>query len=310
MKTNSTDDRTNTSGGEQQVQPETETGKAKHKKKKGVSTLIPIVAVAVMVFCLIHILTELRTYQQAEEGYDSLLDEAVQLPGDNGDNTLSAENAAAADTEPEAAIRVGVPGVDYPDLTIDYEELQRVNRDFVGVLYVPVLDLVYPVAHSHDNSEYLTTTFYGEYNKCGSIFMDRYSSADYSDGNTFILGHNMRNMSMFGSLKRFEADPELCSQDPMIYVYNEDYVRRYRIFAYYEPSVNDDMYSAEADYNDPDTYDAFVASALRNSHYQTKETFDFSERPRIVTLSTCWATDHTNNLVVHAFLTGEFAQPE
>lgn len=312
---------------EQMTDPEVSGQDNKNRKKKGRlgSTIFIIVDVAILAFCLYKIIPDLVSYRKAEKGYDTLVENTITVPkaeNANGkadgavdanadaavdtnadaDAAADADDAAGAKADPKDLPPVGRSKGYYPELTIDYETLVDTNSDFVGVLYLPVLDIVYPVAHSHDNNEYLTRTFYGDYNRAGSIFMDRYSSADYGDRNTFILGHNMKDQSMFGKLKLFEQDEKLCDQDPYFYIYNEDVVRKYRIFSYYEVGVNEDLYDPDLQFADDDVYDDFIDEARSRSHYRTEDDFDFTKRPDVVTLSTCWATDHVDNLVVHGVL--------
>ena len=49
--------------------------------------------------------------------------------------------------------------------------------------------------------------------------MEYLNSSSFSDGNTIIYGHNMKNGSMFGSLKKLLNDETLYDKDPYIYVY-------------------------------------------------------------------------------------------
>lgn len=89
----------------------------------------------------------------------------------------------------------------YPDLQIDFANLKKTNPDFRGWLYFPALDISYPVVQGEDNNYYLKHSFEGESVNAGCIFMDCEASADWSDRNTFVFGHNMRDESMFGSFK-------------------------------------------------------------------------------------------------------------
>lgn len=196
-------------------------------------------------------------------------------------------------------------GITYPDLDIDFDELMATNSDFVGVLYIPALQLYYPVAHSHDNLEYLKTTFEGTTNSAGCIFLDANASADFTDNNSFIYGHNMKNETMFGILKEFSAQDGLCASDPYFYLYLPDgSVNKYHIFAYYTTPVDDQLYDA---FEGDKPYDAYVMRAQSRSYYEPSEdeADDFTTRPNLVTLSTCWGTDHKNNFVVHGAFVGK-----
>ena len=184
---------------------------------------------------------------------------------------------------------------------IDFAALTQVNKDFVGILYIPSLDLRYPVVHSKDNQEYLHKTYDGITNSAGAIFLDYLASADMEDKNTFIFGHNMRNQSMFGSLKRFVNEEELAASDPYVYFYTSDCVRKYEIFSYYFSYVGSDAYQ---NFVGDEGYDEYVRKALENSLF-VNDLVDLSMRPNILTLSTCSGTEHVRRLLVHSALIGK-----
>ena len=50
----------------------------------------------------------------------------------------------------------------WPELDIDFAAYEEINPDFVGILYMPLFDMRYPIALSQDNREYLTKTFEGQ----------------------------------------------------------------------------------------------------------------------------------------------------
>ena len=203
----------------------------------------------------------------------------------------------------------------YPDLTIDYDGLLAVNPDFIGVLHIPALDdLTYPVVISHDNAEYLNRTFEGNTNASGSIFMDCYASRDLTDANSLIYGHNMKNETMFGSLKKFATLQgfQAYAEHPFFYIYTKDTVYKYEIFAFHTTPV--DSYIYDGFYGE-DGYDTYVRLSEADFDVQLESLgeerlheYDFSERPRMVTLSTCWGTGHVYNFVVHGMLTNLFTQ--
>ena len=59
----------------------------------------------------------------------------------------------------------------------------------------------YPVVRSTNNSFYLNHSFDKSKNLAGWIFADYKNKFDNTDKNIVIYGHNMRDDSMFGSLK-------------------------------------------------------------------------------------------------------------
>lgn len=291
---------------EQNVQGE------KKKQKKGagyyISIVITVAAIVVLCIALPKFLIEYHTYQVAKDEYDDL-DSLMQVEETTEETTETTEESSSEETTQEEATtdpETGLPLVEVPTLAIDFEELTSINGDFACVLYVPALDMTYPVAYSSDNDEYLHTTFEGTKNASGCIFVDMNASKDFTDLNTILYGHNMKNMTMFGSLKRFSQDETLCASDPYFYLYFEGKTYQYRIFSYYVVSNRDDTVYGAVD--DEETYDAFVESAFTRSQFTDYENeedqVDFSTRPLLVTLSTCFGTDHTENYVVHGALVG------
>lgn len=284
----------------------------KTEKKKGkrgigyyVSYVVTVAAVALLIYAGAHFYTEYRAYQIAGEEYKKL-DALMQVEENAGSAESTAEETTEeADTETTQTLvdeETGLPEVSVPSMDIDFEELSSINSDFACVIYVPALDLTYPVAYSSDNNEYLHETFQGTKNASGCIFVDRDAARDFTDLNTLIFGHNMKNMTMFGSLKRFSQDETLCDTDPYFYLYFEGKTYQYRIFSYYVVSNRDSTVYGKVT---NDSYESFVDSALKRSQYSSyDDAVDFSGRPLLVTLSTCFGTAHTENYVVHGALVG------
>lgn len=267
------------------------------KKRRRFGWLIPAVLLVVFVFSFANFMREFLTYQQAKNEYKELGKYIEVIPeGEEAPSDAEAEGSTAEAPEEDEKEQY-----QYPNLQIDYDGLTATNSEFTGVIYIPVLNLTYPIAQSTGNDKYLHTTFEGTRNASGCIFLDCAASKDFSDPNSFVFGHNMKNGTMFGNLKQFLQKEELCDEDPYIYIYQKDQVLVYRIFAYYTIPVRDDVYD---DFSGDDGYDAYVADAGKHSVYHSskEEKIDWSSRPDLLTLSTCYATGHVNNFIVQAAL--------
>lgn len=186
------------------------------------------------------------------------------------------------------------PG-DFPEISVDFEALEEVNGDFRAWLVIPALSVEYPVVQGEDTSYYLTHTFEGEENSSGAIFMDEGASADFSDRNTFLYGHNMKNGSMFGKLKQFVRDEALCESDPYFYLFTKEGAYRYRIVSYYVTEDGSDTYVL------PDSAEQaaqYLERVRAKSPYRCEDALP--EGAPVVTLSTCYgAAGSTQRFVVH-----------
>ncbi|MCR5789361.1 MAG: class B sortase [Lachnospiraceae bacterium] len=174
-----------------------------------------------------------REYKVAENEYDSLEKytskvETVSL----GDASLG---SVAIEEEVTDEIKRNFNRSDFPDIAVDFDGLSSVNDQVVAWLYVGSVGISYPVVQNPEEGEneyYLHHTFENESNSSGCIFMDWEVNPDLTSRNTFIYGHNMKNGSMFGSLKRLLREDGLYESDPYFYIFTRDGIYRYKIFSY------------------------------------------------------------------------------
>lgn len=279
-----------------------ELNREEKKKSSGIGVflfyMVPVVAIAAMLIFGGLFLRDYMEYKSAGDEYADLAEDYIRGDAEEA-------NAVTGDADGAAGESAGAEALPYPSLQIDYDALLSTNADFACVLYIPVLDLKYPVVYSADNADYLHKTFEGKRNFAGSIFYDCMSPHDFRAKNTFIFGHNMKNGSMFGTLKKLEKEPGLCASNPYIYVYTKGYVRKYRIFSFYETTDGSVTYD---DFEGTDGYDQYVKRCLSKSTFAIDEqTIDFTKRPAMLTLSTCIGRSGGNQrFVVHGALEGAY----
>ena len=290
-------------------------------KKRIANIVIPVVLVLIIGVALYKVITIQMEYREAEDEYSDLAVYVVEEPIES--IAVQAETPGAAaetlafsqeeivlntedvseDTDENRSIdgeqrAVSTNGSSV--VRVDEEALRRINEDYRAWLRIPALRLSYPLVEGPDNDYYLHYTFEKKYNAAGCLFIDCETASDFSDRNTFIYGHNMKNGSMFGCLKRFRKEQELCASNPYFYIYRGEAVYQYEIFAYYTTEYTSDRYRLI--YTEEE-YDDYIAEALRLTEYIPVHDLDFSERPNIVTLSTCAGTyGTTERMVVHGVL--------
>ncbi len=261
----------------------------KTEKKVEFILLISFSAIAILSGAIfLHILSK---YEVARKDYDNIKQSIIFT-----DDYVAAEQMT------------NEPAITYPNLKIDFKTLKATNPDFAGVIYIPVLKCCYPVAHSKDNDEYLNLTYDGKRSSVGCIFLDQYANGKYDEINTFLFGHNMKDGSMFGCLKRFLREEDLCDQDPFIYIYLEDKVLKYHIYCYELVPAKDPVY----DDFPKDQYDWYVNRMLeRNAYKQYYDSLkrygienEFKDKPKLLTLSTCYGYGHKQFTIVQATLWG------
>lgn len=165
--------------------------------------------------------------------------------------------------------------------SVDEEALKAQNEDYLYWLHIPGTEIDYPVAQHRDNRYYLNHTFTGEENPCGSIFADSGAGTDFGD-NTVINGHNMRDGSMFGGLKRYEKK-QYFKEHPDLWLYHGGRWRRGRIFAC-RIAADEDREAYRTCFG-PGEKAAYLGAARACALYDTEVLPD--EKARLVTLSTC-----------------------
>ena len=178
-------------------------------------------------------------------------------------------------------------------LEIDLEALREVNEDVIGWIRIPDTKIDYPLLQWTDNQFYLTHTWKQVGNGSGSIFMECNNKSDFSDFNTIIYGHNMRNKSMFGSLQDYR-NPKHVESHPYIYIVNDTGILRYDIFAMHRAGIDSIMYGLKIDSEQKKT--EFIRFAKDYSQIDT----DIEPTPedKILTLSTCSGAGYGTRWIV------------
>lgn len=206
-----------------------------------------------------------------------------------GRETLTTQNpfAGMAAKEEDVGFSVNMPS------------LKARNSDLVGWIYIPSCGISYPVLHTSDNDYYLDHTFRRNYSNKGAIYTECTNARDFSDYNTFIYGHNTADGTMFGSLKRLTNQGLLAKGKQYIYLQLPDgRINSYHIFSCYTTEKGSDTYVT---FETTEAYDYYTALVKGKSAYQLGG--DFTNRPPIITLSTCsGASGTTRRLIVHGVL--------
>lgn len=184
--------------------------------------------------------------------------------------------------------------------SVDFVSLQKENPDCIGWIYFPNLDISYPIMQGRDNDEYLRHTFQGEYATAGSIFIDSANALDFSDENTLVYGHNMKNGSMFGQLKYYQEE-EFYKKNPGFYIETPEGSSYYSIFSCYLASVEGQEEAFATSFSTEEEYGHFLDTVKGYSFYDTGIKPGVGQNT--VTLLTCNQAGDDYRFLIHAVRT-------
>ena len=261
-----------------------ESREKKRKRGKAVNTIIIIAALAVIAFCLYKIIPLILDYRNSANTYDELSGEVV------------VNDEEEEEEEEEES---------WKTVLIDFDSLTAINEDVVGWIRFDDLEelpIDYPILYSGDNSTYLRTDLYMQSVTAGSIFIEGLNSPYFDDYHTIIYGHNMRNETMFGTLKKYRLEEGFWEDHQYFTIYTQEKAMRFQIFSYEHVAADSTIYTVG--FSPGDTYQEFIDTLVEGSMYDTGIVPDVEDR--IVTLSTCTSAGDDYRFVIHAVCVEEY----
>ncbi|MCD8103971.1 MAG: class B sortase, partial [Lachnospiraceae bacterium] len=273
----------------------------KKRSKVGdvLSIIVMVVAFGVFVFAGYKLYGYYREYKKADDEYANL---ATYTTGESETEDLEALEDAYESEGPQSisgreveAVELDGEVVNLPTMVnpIDFESLKEVNSDIVGWLKIRALDLSYPVVQGEDNDYYLHRSFEQEYLFAGCLFVHYENNSDFTDQNTIIYGHNMKNGSMFGSLKQLRNE-EVYNKSKYFWIFTETVIYQYRIFS--ARVVDKVGQTYQIVFSDEEEYQEFLDTAMENSEVDNS-TVSVTTDDKVVTLSTCTGDSATRFVV-------------
>lgn len=191
------------------------------------------------------------------------------------------------------------------DIPVDFIALQEVNPDVYAWISVPGTEIEYPILqHATDNTYYLNYNIDGSYGYPGCIYTENLNAKDFSDANTVIYGHNMKNGTMFAQLHKFE-DAVFFDEHREVLIYTPEKKYCYTIFAAY---VYDDRHLLyNFDFSDTQVYERYLNDIFerRDMSANIRTDMDVTCEDKIITLVTCMSQQPEKRLLVQAVLNKE-----
>ena len=88
----------------------------------------------------------------------------------------------------------------------EYHTLYNKNKKLIGWLKIDDTNIDYPVMQTVNNEYYLDHNFNQEYDKNGSLFLDKDCDVVQRNTNLIIYGHHMKSGKMFGGLNKYSSE--------------------------------------------------------------------------------------------------------
>lgn len=210
------------------------------------------------------------------------------VPEATAEETVVPKAAVEETTKPEIVDTI-IPG-EGTDKAVSqeaFDEFVKKYNETVGWLWFEDGRLNYPIMRADDNNKYALKDYAGNDSDTGAIFLDYRNATDFSDSNSIIYGHNMRNRTMFGALKIYKEDLGFLELHKYFQIITSEGKSRYQIFAFMDVPKNSYIYdvigkkpSNMREYLDTIEYKTYIDTGI-------EPTVD----DQIVMLSSCTKSD-------------------
>lgn len=189
-----------------------------------------------------------------------------------------------------------------PEVLDEYKNLLNKNKKLIGWIKIDDTNIDYPVMQTSDNEYYLEHNINQEYDKNGTIFMDKDCDVLKPSTNLILYGHHMKSGKMFGGLDKY-SDPKYYMSHryidfDTIYekgIYEVMYVFRSRVYSEEEVVFK---YYQFIDAVSEREFDSNMNEMAAVSLYDTGVTASYGDR--LLTLSTCDYQEKNGRFVVVA----------
>lgn len=281
-----------------------ESRRRKTDKKSGgignfISTLVLIIAVGVLVYAGYKLVRIYMDYKVGTDEYAAIEDQivrsdAAQESTEGFEADVMDENNTMGDNWGDTVLDENTSGKVFEKMEnpIDFTSLEAINSDVIGWIEMEAIDISYPVVQGTDNNYYLHRTIQKTDNFAGTIFMDFQNHKNFGDRNSILYGHNMKNGSMFGMLKKYR-EQETYDKSPYFWIYTKDFIYKYEIYSCAEV----DQYSQDYQitFQDRASFEEFLNRTKNQSAIETGIDVEYGDT--VITLSTCTGNDTTRFIV-------------
>lgn len=195
----------------------------KHRKRGGQKkTFVPIL---LTIFSLGFIIGAYKTIsilyedRHSDTAYHELREQLREQSTTQVDETIPPEEyiVEIEYTETEVAEDPSPP----KQYSMDIRNLQETYPELKAWILAEGTGIDYPIMQAEDNEYYLNHLYDGTSNSNGSIFIDYRNTGMFTDDNTVIYGHHMKNGAMFHSLTEYKSQ-DFYEAHPTMLIFTED----------------------------------------------------------------------------------------
>ena len=222
--------------------------------------------------------------------------------GGIGIGSMTLEETAPEETKETASVILRESA---QDAQVDFRALKEENPEIFAWIYIPDTSIDAPVAQSGESDEYYAShNITKENDENGALYIEAANLTSMCDFNTVIHGNTAEDgeSGLFAELYQF-SDPDYFDSHEQMYLYLEDNVLTYEIFAAYERENNslirtyDFTYLSGCDQFLKDMYSIRSMNMMIRSGWEDVTPYHF-----LVTLTTSRGKDSDSQFVVLAAL--------
>ena len=250
--------------------------------------LLFFAAVVGIAAALYHLIPDWLSHKKSAEAYQQLAADSVTI-----------DDSGAAEKPKDWWSK---------EVHIAFADLKQQNPDVIAWIRfddTETININYPVLYSGDNSYYLKRDIHKEHSDAGCVFLEQLNEPDFSDYYAILYGHNMRDGTMFGDLKKYKQDG-VYENNQYFTLYTEDVAYRYRIFSFEDAVNGGPVY--QVGFQPDEEYRAFLSDLIAASIVETD--IALRAQDHVLTLSTCNGTGQRQRFAVHAVRVDEQPTPD
>ena len=197
-------------------------------KSKKIWSIVCILALIGSLAALGYAIQYRTSQQQGQEAYDEARKTAKEpgvTPDSSGTPELSVTPEPSVTPKETAAPTVSPTPTAVPvTIPVDFDALKEKNEEIYAWITVPGTQIDYPVVQSgSDDSFYMHRGIDRGYLYAGAIYTERKNNKDFTDFNTVLYGHNMKDGSMFAGLHSFK-DRDFFDKNREIIIYTPEHI--------------------------------------------------------------------------------------